>query len=189
MKVAALKAKFETLAKSMARDDDDDDDGSGPSERSQAYYVIKAAQKREELQREGDELDSKIRTAEREIRALEATLHPLVDRNQEFRTGFQKADMDSRTGAQLQALEQQVKQASDSLFKKRKELQRVANDLEDDQGRAQQIQEQLKHLSRHREHLLNALQMVRKELAGGERAAGQRQGQGGQVLQGAPPRR
>merc|ERR1719163_2245720 len=161
MKVAALKAKFETLAKSMARDDDDDDDGSGPSERSQAYYVIKAAQKREELQREGDELDSKIRTAEREIRALEATLHHLVDRNQEFRTGFQKADMDSRVGAQLQALEQQVKQASDSLFKKRKELQRVANDLEDDQGRAGQVQEQLKHLSRHNENVLYAL----KELA------------------------
>jgi len=163
MKVNALKAKFETIAKSMSFDDDGDDDGA---ERSQAYYVIKAAQRREELQREGDEYDSKIRTAEREIRALEATLHHLVDRNQEFRTGFQKADMDGRTAAQLQALEQQVKQASDGLFKRRKELQRVANDLEDDQGRAQQIQEQLKHLSRHKEHLLNALQMVRKELSG-----------------------
>merc|ERR1719473_2355627 len=161
MKVTALKAKFETLAKSMNLGGDDEDDGE---ERSQAFYVIKAAQRREELQREGDELDSKIRTAEREIRALEATLHHLVDRNQEFRTGFQKADMDSRVGAQLQALEQQVKQTSDSLFKRRKELQRVANDLEDDQGRAQQIQEQLKHLARHKEHLLNALQMVRKEL-------------------------
>merc|ERR1719230_1939102 len=161
-KVKALKAKFETLAKSMSLGgDDDDEDGA---ECSQAYYVIKAAQRREELQREGDELDSKIRTAEREIRALEATLHHLVDRNQEFRTGFQKADMDGRAAAQLQALEQQVKQASDGLFKKRKELQRVANDLEDDQGRAQQIQEQLKHLLRHKEHLLNALQMVRKEL-------------------------
>merc|ERR1719230_999501 len=162
-KVKALKAKFETLAKSMSLGgDDDDEDGE---QQSQAYFVIKAAQMREELQREGDELDSKIRTAEREIRALEATLHHLVDRNQEFRTGFQKADMQGRAGAQLQALGQQVKQANDGLFKRRKELQRVANDLEDDEGRAQQITEQLNHLARHKEHLLNALQMVRKELA------------------------
>merc|ERR1719230_247335 len=162
-KVKALKAKFETLAKSMSLGgDDDDEDGE---QQSQAYFVIKAAQMREELQREGDELDSKIRTAEREIRALEATLHHLVDRNQEFRTGFQKADMQGRAGAQLQALEQQVKQANDGLFKRRKELQRVANDLEDDEGRAQQITEQLNHLARHKEHLLNALQMVRQELA------------------------
>lgn len=43
----------------------------------QAYYVIKAAQEREELQREGDILDGHIQTAEREVRGLEATLAKL----------------------------------------------------------------------------------------------------------------
>jgi len=43
----------------------------------QAYYVIKAAQEREELQREGDILDGRIQTAEREVRGLEATLAKL----------------------------------------------------------------------------------------------------------------
>lgn len=42
---------------------------------AQAYYVIKAAQEREELQREGDALDAKIRQAEKEVAALEATLN------------------------------------------------------------------------------------------------------------------
>ena len=43
----------------------------------QAYYVIKAAQEREELQREGDALDARIQTAEKEVRGLEATLAKL----------------------------------------------------------------------------------------------------------------
>ena len=55
----------------------------------QAYYVIKAAQEREELQREGDILDGHIQTAEREVRGLEATLAKLnvvnVDMGNSFR--------------------------------------------------------------------------------------------------------
>jgi UDP-glucose:O-linked fucose beta-1,3-glucosyltransferase len=52
---------------------------------SQAYYVIKAAQKREELQKQGDELDSNIRVADKEIKGLENTLKMMNNRNEGYR--------------------------------------------------------------------------------------------------------
>ena len=57
-KVKTLRSKYESLV-AAARPSD-----GGGEERSQAYFIIQAAQKREELQREGDELDGKIRRAE-----------------------------------------------------------------------------------------------------------------------------
>ena len=47
-------------------------------------------QEKEELQRQGDDLDSKIRKAEKEIHALENTIKVMNARNGMFRWGFKK---------------------------------------------------------------------------------------------------
>merc|ERR1719359_2170280 len=87
-KIYTLKMKYEaTVAKTKKADDAD---------HSQAYYVLQAAQVKEELQRKGDELDAKIRKAEREIRALENTLAHLLARNQKYKDNFKKADQSSK---------------------------------------------------------------------------------------------
>ena len=54
-------------------------------EHSQAYYIIKAAQEREDLQRTGDELDAAIQKADKEVRALEAALAKMGGANDRFR--------------------------------------------------------------------------------------------------------
>lgn len=132
--VEKLRAKYETLAKGFARGEEGSGDG-GEGGSSQAYFIIAAAQKREELQREGDELDQEIRRCEREIRALESTLRHLNARNVDFRVSFQRADPGSRDADALRSLETRAKAARDGLFRRKKELQRVQTDHEEDLAR------------------------------------------------------
>merc|ERR1719343_1780213 len=63
-KIYNLKSKYENVMNKVKKED-------GEEQQSQAHYMIKAAQEKEELQRRGDELDDKIRTAEKQVRALE----------------------------------------------------------------------------------------------------------------------
>ncbi len=59
-KIDMYRKRYEIVTMSMQPPE-------GEEQRTQAYYVIKAAQEREELTRNGDELDSKIKKAESEI--------------------------------------------------------------------------------------------------------------------------
>lgn len=146
-KIGVLRAKYDTLCARMKADDED-----GGGERSQAYFVIKAAQKREELQREGDELvrwfrctliccvsiavatrfqDAEIRKLEREVKALTATLASLTDMNSSYRLSQTKADLSGSDGEKLRKLQAQSKAAADVLFRKKRDLQHAATDVDE----------------------------------------------------------
>lgn len=87
MKATILSKKYDLLADKMNQEMGEEGERKSP-----AYYVVLRAQEREELQKEGDELDAKIQKAEKEIRALENTLAKLVAKNDKFRQGFHQAD-------------------------------------------------------------------------------------------------
>lgn len=158
MHVEKLQAKYETLCKSA--NIGDDDEGAPGEEKSQAYFVIKAAQRREELQRQGDELDDKIRIAERELKALSKTLSHLAVRNTEYRKSFHRADTTSDEAQKLNQLEDQNETSTDALFKRKKELQRLQTEFESDSKRLDHIRSQSDHILEHADHMSSAYQQV-----------------------------
>lgn len=162
-RVRKLQAKFETLCKMGAYADDDGDTEAG-KERSQAYFVIRAAQRREELQREGDELDDKIRVAEKDVRALKKTLAHLEERNSAYRKSFHRADLAGDDAQRLAALEAQAKMAEDTFFKKKKELARVELDVTSETQRLREVETQRDFARANATQLESALSQVEREV-------------------------
>ncbi|KAJ8606866.1 hypothetical protein CTAYLR_010263 [Chrysophaeum taylorii] len=158
--VDKLAAKYETLCKSSKLRSSEDDG----EPKSQAYYLIQAAQKREELQRQGDDLDQEIRRREREMRALEATLAHVNTQNSTYRQSFQKANMKSPDADDLHQLEEQSKLARDALFRRKKELQRLSTDYEDDERRLEQVEMQCSRLEERNANLDEARRQMETEL-------------------------
>ena len=117
-KVKNLRIKYEGL---VQRNQSSSGEVETQGEHSQAYYVIKAAQEKEELQRYGDELDGKVKKCEKEIKALLNTLDHLKVRNSNYRDKFKQgaegADLERK-----QILEDQFRAASETLFKKRRDM-------------------------------------------------------------------
>lgn len=122
-KIDKLRKRYEILMVSMAPPE-------GEEERTQAYYVIKAAQDKEELQREGDELDAKIRKAEKEIRALENTLRLMNSRNETYRKSFNKVSETSDDMEEKQQLDEQMHAVMDKYKYKRRQIRELQEDLQ-----------------------------------------------------------
>ena len=126
----------------------------GEEVHSQAYYVIKAAQEREELQREGDGLDAKIRKAEREIRALENTLGLISERNECFRKCLLRADDKSDLSSEKSLLDKQLS----SILDKSRFRERQKKELFGDMGR---MEDRLRELLYEEHNVANVIEKKR----------------------------
>jgi len=132
IKVDKLRRKHHTIAAKLQRADEAGlgPDGNG-EERTQAYYIIQAAQEREELQRTGDALNAHILQCEREVAALTNTQAMLAGRNALYRAGLQKPDPEGPDAALKASLEEQHRAAIDKLYKHRSYLREITADFEE----------------------------------------------------------
>ncbi|KAL7879534.1 hypothetical protein SRHO_G00017880 [Serrasalmus rhombeus] len=122
-KIDKMRKRYEIMTIAMAAPE-------GEEDKSQAYYIIKAAQEKEELQREGDELDAKIRKTEKEVKALENTLHVVNNWNSTYRKSFSKATESSPEYQEKMKLDEQKRAAEDKYKYKRRQIRELQEDIE-----------------------------------------------------------
>ncbi|XP_041120137.1 coiled-coil domain-containing protein 39 isoform X2 [Polyodon spathula] len=122
-KIDKLRKRYEILMISTAAPE-------GEEDKSQAYYVIKAAQEKEELQREGDELDAKIRKSEKELRALENTLHVINSRNSTYRKSFQRVTETSEEYEEKLKLDELKRAVEEKYRYKRRQIRELQEDIQ-----------------------------------------------------------
>ncbi|XP_028611595.1 coiled-coil domain-containing protein 39 isoform X2 [Grammomys surdaster] len=152
-KIDKLKNRYEILTVVMLPPE-------GEEEKTQSYYVIKAAQEKEELQREGDSLDAKINKAEKEIYALQNTLQVLNSCNNNYKQSFKKVTPSSdEYGLKIQLEEQ--KRAADEKYRCK---QRQIRELQEDIQSMENTFEVIEHLANNAKEKLSEKQTLAFQL-------------------------
>ncbi|XP_054494977.2 coiled-coil domain-containing protein 39 [Agelaius phoeniceus] len=149
-KIDKLKRKYEIFTLSMMPPE-------GEEMKSQAYYVIKAAQEKEALQQEGDDLDAKICKAEKEIMAMENSLCVLKNWNRHYKNSLKAVPETSEDLEEKLKLEKDKKDAEEKYkYKKRKikELQENIQSMQQHFGVIQTQQALLKEQKKEKQALI-----------------------------------
>ncbi|XP_017930483.1 coiled-coil domain-containing protein 39 [Manacus vitellinus] len=122
-KIDKLRRRYEIFTLAMMPPE-------GEEQKSQAYYVIKAAQEKQALQQEGDDLEAKICKAEKEIVALENTLRVLNSCNSNFRNSFKEVTETSEEREERLKLEEEKRVADETYQCKRRQIKELQENLQ-----------------------------------------------------------
>ncbi|XP_076601686.1 coiled-coil domain-containing protein 39-like [Chaetodon auriga] len=157
-KIDMMKKRFEVLMLSMAAPE-------GDEEKSQAYYITKAAQEKEELKRKGDGLDAKIRKMELENRALENTIQLFNNSNSAFRKSLNKANESSPEYEDKLKLEEQLRAAEETLKCKKRQIQELQQDVQDMNNTSESLLREEQVEKEKMEHKQSLISKLKKEIA------------------------
>jgi hypothetical protein len=112
--VEKLQSKYEIITTNSNADAD-----GTSSNTSQVMSLIAAAQKREEILREGNDLDKQVQKKEKELEAMKRTLDHIQSMNSEYRTSLSNADTKSHKAKELNKVEADIELARKKLAAQR----------------------------------------------------------------------
>ena len=153
-----LKLKYESLINKTSKNED-----GGEEKYSQAYYVIKTAQEKEELQRQGDEMAGKIAKCKKDLSSLKKTLEALQTRNDKLKKALilkQKGEVDNE---KVKQLEGKVEKENKFMWEKKKELDNLNVNYQNGQQKKEEKKMQITMLQNNIENYQNMLQKQETE--------------------------
>ena len=148
-----LKLKYESLINKTSKNED-----GGEEKYSQAYYVIKTAQEKEELQRQGDEMAGKIAKCKKDLSSLKKTLEALQTRNDKLKKALilkQKGEVDNEKVKQLEGI---VEKENKYMWEKKKELDNLNANYQNGQQKMEEKKMQINLLQNNIENYQSMLQ-------------------------------
>ncbi|NWY66147.1 CCD39 protein, partial [Erithacus rubecula] len=134
-KIDKMKCRYEMFTLSMMPPE-------GEEMKSQAYYAIKAAQEKEALQQEGDDLDAKICKAQKEITAMENSLCVLKSWNTNYKNSFKILPETSEELQERLKLEEDKRDADEKYRHKQRKIKELQENLQSMQQHFDVIQKQ-----------------------------------------------
>ncbi|XP_033959595.1 coiled-coil domain-containing protein 39 [Pseudochaenichthys georgianus] len=156
-KIDLMKKRFEIVTLSMAAPE-------GEKEETQAYYIIKAAQEKEELKRKGDSLDATIRKMELENRALENTIQLFNNSNSSFRKSLNKVNESSPEHQEKVKLQEQLRAAEVTLKYKKRQVQELQQDVQDMNNTWESLRQEEQAETEKIEHKQSLMGKLNKEI-------------------------
>ena len=147
-----MKLKYESLINKTSKNED-----GGEEKYSQAYYVIKTAQEKEELQRQGDEMAGKIAKCKKDLSSLKKTLEALQTRNDKLK---QKGEVDNE---KVKQLEGKIEKENKYMWEKKKELDNLNVNLQNGQQKMEEKRMQINVLQNNIENYQAMLEKQENE--------------------------
>ncbi|KAG8451963.1 hypothetical protein GDO86_003957, partial [Hymenochirus boettgeri] len=124
---------------------------------------FQAAQEKEELQRSGDELDVKIRKAEKEMNALENTLRVINVCNTSYKKSFSKVTETSEEYEEIIQVEEQERAAEEKNRYKRRQIRELQEDMQVMKNTLESILKEEMSFQQNANELLPAVTQLNKE--------------------------